>query len=188
MSTTDSILRSLRREVWVVTSAAKDQRGGLLATWVNAASIDPQRPVMLAGIAPNHFTAELILKSRTFVAHLLRRDQIELAWNFARDSGRQRDKLAGLDTTTAVTGAPILQDCLAWLDCRVFEEHSTGDRIFFWADVVASAQQAAEQPLVDAEFISGLAPEQRQRLVADRDADVQILRPIHELWRAEIGE
>lgn len=187
MSTVDSILRSLRREVWVVTSAAKDQRGGLLATWVNAASIDPQRPVVLAGIAPNHFTAELILKSRSFAAHLLRADQIELAWNFARDSGRQRDKLAGLATTTAVTGAPILQDCLAWLDCRVFEEYSTGDRIFFWADVVASAQHAAKPPLTDAEWIAALTPEQRQQLAADRDADLQLLRPLHEWWRAEIG-
>jgi flavin reductase (DIM6/NTAB) family NADH-FMN oxidoreductase RutF len=184
MSTTDSILRSLRREVWIVTAAAGKQRGGLLATWVNVASIDPERPVVLAGIAPNHFTAELILKSRSFVAHLLRADQIELAWNFARDSGRQRDKLAGLDTITAVTDAPILQDCLAWLDCRVFHVHSTGDRTFFWADVLASVQISAEPPLTDADFIPALSSEQRRQLLADRDADLQILRPLHEQGRA----
>jgi flavin reductase (DIM6/NTAB) family NADH-FMN oxidoreductase RutF len=183
MSSTDSILRSLRREVWIVTAAAGSKRGGLLATWVNAASIDPQRPVMLAGIAPNHFTAELIASSRAFGLHLLRKDQVELAWSFARDSGRDRDKLAGLATSTSVTGSPLLTDVLAWLDCRVMAQHDTGDRIFFWADVVASHQAAHTSPLADCDFIAALAPEQRQQLLSDREKDVQIQRPLHDAWR-----
>jgi flavin reductase (DIM6/NTAB) family NADH-FMN oxidoreductase RutF len=183
MSTTDSILRKLRREVWIVTAAAGGKRGGLLATWVNAASIDPERPTVLASIAPNHFTAELILASRAFGLHLLRKDQVDLAWNFARDSGRDRDKLAGLATTTNITGSPLLTDVLAWLDCRVVTKYHAGDRIFFWVDVVASHQAADVSPLADSDFIAALAPEQRQQLLSDREKDVQIQRPLHAAWR-----
>jgi flavin reductase (DIM6/NTAB) family NADH-FMN oxidoreductase RutF len=127
----DTILRLVDREVWIVTSAAAGNRGGLTATWVAPASIDAQRPVLLVGIAPNHFTAELIEESHAFVAHLLRVDQTSLAFDFARDSGRQRDKLTGLEFASAVTGVPVLRDCLAWLDCRVFAQYDAGDRLFF---------------------------------------------------------
>src|SRR6476620_897039 len=92
----DAALRLLDREIWIITAADGDRRGGLVATWVMPASIDPQRPALLAAIGANHFTADLVLASRAFAAHLLRPDQVELAWNFARDSGRSRDKLAGL--------------------------------------------------------------------------------------------
>src|SRR5262245_40900351 len=132
----DTALRLLDRELWIVTAASGQQRGGLLATWVAVASIDRQRPVLVAGLAPNHFTSELVQASESFAAHLLRPEQIELAWNFARDCGRSRDKLTGLEVKTHETGSPILTDCLAWFDCRVFARHSTGDRLYFWADVI----------------------------------------------------
>src|SRR2546429_1095460 len=89
-------LRLIDREMWIVTAASGERRGGLVATWVSAASIDRERPVLLAGLAPNHFTTELVQTSRAFAAHLLRPQQTDLAWNFGRDSGRDRNKFAGL--------------------------------------------------------------------------------------------
>src|SRR2546425_12370950 len=91
----DAALRLIDREIWIVTAAHGKRRGGLVATWVSSTSIDRQRPVLLAGLAPNHFTTELVQSSKAFAAHLLRPEQTELAWNFARDSGRDRDKFAG---------------------------------------------------------------------------------------------
>ena len=58
------------REVWIVTATDGTRRGGLVATWVSQASIDREHPVVLIGIAPNHFTAELIDASRAFGLHL----------------------------------------------------------------------------------------------------------------------
>src|SRR5262245_5765886 len=103
----DAALRHLDRELWVVTSASGARRGGLLATWVSIASIDRQRPVLVAGLSANHFTTELVQASSSFAAHLLRPEQIDLAWNFARDSGRSRDKFAGLEVQSNETGSPI---------------------------------------------------------------------------------
>src|SRR5439155_18481703 len=127
----DAGLGLLDREVWIVTAAQRPRRGGLVATWVSVASIDRQRPVLVMGLAPNHFTTELVQASRAFGAHLLRVDQTELAWNFARDSGRDRDKLADLEIETYEAGSPILTDCLAWFDCRIFGRYDAGDRIYF---------------------------------------------------------
>ncbi len=186
----DAALRLIDREVWVVTAAASERRGGLVATWVSAASIDRERPVLMAGIAPNHFTAELIDASGAFAAHLLRANQIDLAWKFANGSGRTRDKFAGLPANDSA-GPPVLADCLAWFDCRVFARHDAGDRLFYWADVVAGqvvkmagTENAAPIPLREHAFLRGLSDEQRRQLAADREADVAVQRPLLERWRA----
>jgi flavin reductase (DIM6/NTAB) family NADH-FMN oxidoreductase RutF len=159
----------------------------LAATWISVASLDPEKPVLLAGLAPNHFTTELVQNSQRFAAHLLRPDQVDLAWSFAKDSGRSRDKLAGLNLTTAVTGAPILADCLAWFDCQVFNRYDTGDRTFFWADVVASeGADANAAPLREQEFFRGLTAHQKQILAAARAADTAALKPAHDQWRNQL--
>jgi flavin reductase (DIM6/NTAB) family NADH-FMN oxidoreductase RutF len=169
----DAALRLVDREAWIITAADGARRGGLLATWVSAASIDPERPTLLAGVGPNHFTAELVQASRAFAAHLLRPDQVELAWNFANGSGRDRDKLTSLEIETHETGSPILIDCLAWFDCRVFAHYNTGDRLFFWADVCSAGHPLRgsaprEQPTIclrEHQFIQSLTPNQRQTLL-----------------------
>ncbi len=182
-------LKLIDRELWIIIAADGPRRGGLLATWVSAASIDPDRPVLLAGIGPNHFTAELVQSSRAFAAHLLRPDQIELAWNFAHGSGRDRDKLAGLEIKSDETISPILTNCLAWFDCRVFAAYNAGDRLFFWADV-RSAHAPHEQPaapLREHQFIHSLTPNQRQTLLADRNSDILKSRPLHDQWRKSLN-
>jgi flavin reductase (DIM6/NTAB) family NADH-FMN oxidoreductase RutF len=186
-SHTEHIFRLLDREVWIVTAAASGRRGGLAATWVSPASIDQERPVLLAGIATNHFTAELIDASGSFAAHLLRTDQVELAWNFAGSSGRSRDKFGGLATAGSDTGPPILADCLAWLECRVLHRYDTGDRLFYWADVILSAQHGPGPALREEAFIRGLSDEQRRQLAANRDADIGAQRPWHESWRRQLA-
>lgn len=190
----DAVLRLIDREIWVLTAADGKRRGGLVATWVSAASIDPTQPVLLAGIAPNHFTAELVQASRAFAAHLLRQDQVDLAWNLAKDSGRDRDKLAGLSLVQGMTGTPLLADCIGWCDCRVIARYDAGDRWFFWGKVVAGTlcvpldadgtrSMPATIPLREQEFFRRLNNEQRQHLLAAREADIAIQRPLGQAWR-----
>src|SRR5580693_5111141 len=63
--------RKLDRELWVVTAADGDQKGGLIATFVSLASIAPALPRVLVGISRRHRTWELIESSGAFVLHLL---------------------------------------------------------------------------------------------------------------------
>jgi flavin reductase (DIM6/NTAB) family NADH-FMN oxidoreductase RutF len=181
----DAIFRTLTRELWIVTAAADRMRGGLTATWVSPASLDPARPVLLIGIAENHFTCELISKSRHFAAHLLRPDQADIAWNFACDSGKTRDKFAGLGMREESANNPVLTDCLAWLEARVIADYSAGDRRFFWGEVVAGKTISAGPPLTDQAWFRTLGAEQRQQLMAQRTADIELQRPLHEEWQRQ---
>ena len=184
---TASLLRLVNREIWIVTSMAGDERGGLVATWVSASSIDDGRPVMLAGIAPNHFTRDLIDRSGVFALHLLTSEQVEVVWNFAFDSGRHRDKLANVAVTQSDLGNPLLNECLAWFDCRVFARCEAGDRVFYWADVEASKQISEGKPLCEQELFFAADEDQLSQLKADRDADVVLQRPWHDNWRNNLS-
>ncbi len=167
------VLGSIDREIWVISAASPyGRRGGLVATAVLVASLDPNRPMLLVGITPNHYTAELIGASETFGAHLLRPDQTALAWNFADGSGRDREKLAGLETNISVNGAPILADCLAWLECRTVSRFTAADRIFYWAEIVAGEQLGPGPPLRENAFIASLTDSQRKQLAQAKAADL----------------
>lgn len=194
--TIESAFKLVNREVWVVTAQGthgilRGQRGGLTATWVSQASLDPQRPVMVIGIAPNHFTAELIDASHCFALHLLNYDQTPMALDFAIGSGRTRDKLINYDLLVGSTGTPILRECLAWFDCRVIDRHGTGDRIYYWAEVLDggktfAARASENHPLREQELFQAATSEQKQALRRNLVADMEIQSALVDKWRAQL--
>src|SRR6516225_9780017 len=66
-----TLIAWLDRELWLVTSQAGDRRGGLIATFVNPASIVADLPRMLVGLARQHHTWEVVEASGAFALHLL---------------------------------------------------------------------------------------------------------------------
>lgn len=189
----DAVFRLVDREIWIVTAATAHSRGGLTATWVSQASIDAARPLAQIGLAPNHFTSELVDASGAFALHLLSSEQTALAWNFAMGSGRERDKFAGLVTRSGVTGSPLISPCLAWLECKVVARLATGDRIYYWADVVDGEARegntaSQERPLTEQQFIRQVPDDQRGQLKAGRDRDISVQRPLVEAWRRQLPD
>jgi flavin reductase (DIM6/NTAB) family NADH-FMN oxidoreductase RutF len=181
----DAVVRKVNREVWIVTAAAGEQRGGLAATWVSQASIDVARPTVAIAIAVNHFTRELIDASQAFALHLIDEGQVDLVWRFAIGSGRDRDKLAGIESTTRATGSPVLGGVQAWLDCRVHDRYDGGDRIYYWADVLEGRVERAGDPLCEHELFALASGEHKAALKAGLLADVEIQRPLYDDWRKE---
>lgn len=193
LTAAESIFRLTESELWVVTAHDAARGGGLIATWVSPASIDPQTPTVSTAIAANHYTRELIDTAKSFALHLLRPRQIDLVWRFALASGRETDKLAGLNWKPGKQGSPILDDCLAWLDCKVYERHDGGDRIYYWADVIQcerneSAIAAGEKPLTDKQMIDLATDEQKAALRSGMLADAEIQRPLLAEHKAKLAK
>src|SRR4051794_14265242 len=130
------IFGQLDPPLWLVTAQAEKRRGGLIATFVNQASIPAQFPRVVVGLARQHFTWELIEKSRSFCLHLLAEENLEHVWRFGLQTGRAVDKFAGLSPLPTPSGNPRLPDCPAWLDCRVEAALATGDRTIYLAEVI----------------------------------------------------
>ena len=204
------VFRLIDRDIWVVTSAIADEaagaggaddnassqstdvprRGGLVATWVNRASIDSHNPSVVIGVAANHFTSNLIDRSSAFGLHLLLPEQADIAFNFAIGSGRDRDKLSSLATHVEETGSPILDACLAWLDCQVYYRFHGGDRVYYFADVVAGETVGATDatPLRESQLLAAANDQQRADLKESLDSDVIKQRPRFREWREQLGD
>jgi flavin reductase (DIM6/NTAB) family NADH-FMN oxidoreductase RutF len=171
------------REVWLVTARADGGNAGLIATFVNQASIVPEAPRVIVGLAKQHHTAQAVERSGGFVLHLLTEDQIDHVWRFGLQSGRSVDKWTDMACVEA-RGGPRLPDALAWLDCRVEAALDTGDRMVYLAEVVAGAVERSGTPLTMRRLLE-LAPTARLReLKAGLERDAVSDAAAIAAWRA----
>lgn len=183
----DALFAQLDRELWLLTAAADGRRGGLIATFVSQASLVPELPRVLVGVAKQHHTWGLIEASDAFGLHLLDEAHVEWVHGFGLRSGRDGDKLAGLTLTTAATGSPLLADAPGWLDCRVEARLDTGDRTVYLAAVVASRLTRPGPPLTVKRLLQ-LAPPDRLRELKEQVArDCAVDAAAIRAWRRERG-
>ena len=70
----------------------------------------------------------LVQQGQCFAINILKREQEELSNRFAQRGPKDFSDLA---TKVAETGAPILADALAYVDCRLVEIAAAGDHDMF---------------------------------------------------------
>ena len=121
--------------LYVATTCDGIEMSGCLVGFVTQSSIEPVRFVICVSKV-NH-TFAVARRSQGLALHLLGSNQKPLASLFGETSGDVVDKFAGLDWSTAVTGAPVLADCAAWIDGSVLEHRDAGDHEAFLVAVVA---------------------------------------------------
>jgi flavin reductase (DIM6/NTAB) family NADH-FMN oxidoreductase RutF len=182
-----SLLSQLDRELWLVTARTAARQGGLIATFVNSASIVPELPRVLVGVARQHYTWELIEASGAFALHLLAEEHLPWVWRFGMRSGRDGDKLAGLATRSGESGAPLLTEALAWLDCRVEARMSTGDRTVYLAEVLDGHQPGSQPVLTVRRMLQVASPDKLQELKTQLAADAAVDAAAIREWRGRSG-
>lgn len=136
-------LSRLTYGIYVLTSATAEAANGMIASWVSQVSYDP--PLIMVGIHPNRYTHALVEQSGVFALHALRTDQQEHLRRFKERS--PQDKLHGLGWHFGETGAPVLDDCLAWLECRVRQTLRPGNHTLFFGEVQAARSLDRGEPL-----------------------------------------
>ena len=130
-------VRKVLSGVYVIGARQGDRINAMTAVWVTRLSFSPQ----LVGVAigRSRFTHPMIEGSGAFSVSVLGSDQLDLALHFGTRSGRDVDKFEGVPHLTKVTGAPVLAQALAYLDCRVVSSMETGDHTFFVGEVLDGA-------------------------------------------------
>ena len=131
------LLRNLTSPVVAVTSERNGKRNGMILDSAIRASIVPSVPRLSVYIHKFNFSHDLVFDSGCFVVHLLRTDQLDLVHHLGFQSGRTVNKLAELPHHVGTTGAPVLEDCHAYFECRVANVMDTGSSTCFLGDVVA---------------------------------------------------
>lgn len=108
---------------------------GLTANAFCSVSLDP--PLVLVCVEKSADSHLCIARAGAFSVNVLASDQERLARRYASSDTTQ--KFVGVAWRPAVTGAPILEDALAWVDCRIWAIHGAGDHTIYIGEVVAAA-------------------------------------------------
>ena len=121
--------------VTITTIRAGDHIHGLTVSAFASVSADP--PLIAVIIDNRHRAKELFEEGgAVFAVNILRHDQSALSNRFAWV--KDENRFAEGDWGTAVTGAPILADALAWLDCHIHSRFPAGTHTIYVGEVVAS--------------------------------------------------
>ena len=125
MADVADLFRRLTTGVYVIGVAQGERRNAFTAAWLTQVSFDP--PLLALSVNTGNFSYPLLVGGGGFVVNVLRRDRIDLAKAFGTRSGSDEDKLAGIAWRPASSGAPILADAIAWLECRLHQRVPAGD-------------------------------------------------------------
>ena len=143
----DVAFTALVHGVYVITTRVGEKTNWITAAWVSQVSLKPL--LVMASIAPPRYTHTLIKESGNFAINVLTIDQVELAKRFGYKSGRTIDKLAGLETIAAASGAPVLPQAYAYFDLKLVHTFAAGDHTLFVGEVVeAKILQPKSRPLI----------------------------------------
>ncbi len=182
---TEEALQLLDPVLLAVTSQDENARGGLIATFVSNLSIVPDCPRLMVGISRHHHTWELIENSNCCALHFLGENQLDWAWKLGTCSGRDRDKLSDFETTTWVTGAPVLVKAIAAFDCKVEARFETGDRTVYLLEVVQARKLKEATPMKFSDLWAKADQKQRKLMQDLLEADQQIDREAIQRWRKQ---
>ena len=145
-----ALFRRLTHGVYVIGVAFEAHRRAFTAAWVVQASFDPL--LLVVSVNPHNASYPLLRASGCFAVSVLKRGQIDLAQRFGTHSGRDEDKPAGMRWHPAASDAPVLDDALAFFDCRVAGSLPAGDHELVLGHVVDGAILDADaEPMTYAE-------------------------------------
>lgn len=136
-------LRHFPSGVTIVTIKSEEVVHGLTVSAF--ASVSPKPPLIMIAIDHQHKAYELLEhESATFAVNILHRDQAELSNRFAWIKDEER--FTEGKWNTAVTGAPILENALGWLDCTIYARYPAGTHSIYIGEVQASAVPRPDEP------------------------------------------
>ncbi len=135
-------LRHFAAGVTLVTAGEGEQAYGLTVSAFTSISADP--PLIAVVIDHRHSLHPLLRDDgAAFAVNILGAEQAELSNRFAFS---REDRFGAGTWTVGATGAPVLEESLVWLDCRVESRHPAGSHIVYIGRVEASRVNRADQP------------------------------------------
>jgi flavin reductase (DIM6/NTAB) family NADH-FMN oxidoreductase RutF len=132
--------------VVVVTTRTDEGLHGLTANAFCSVSLAPLLVLVCVDkLARGH---ERLMQAGAFAISILSDRQEFLADRFAGRAPLVNARFDGVPHHEAVTGAPVLDGCVAWLDCRLWATYDGGDHAIFVGEVGATGEDPEARPLL----------------------------------------
>jgi flavin reductase (DIM6/NTAB) family NADH-FMN oxidoreductase RutF len=140
-------LRMIPYGLYVLTGETQDGRvAAATVNWVTQASFQP--PLVVVGVKADSGAHAVIKQAGAFALNVLGKSQSATAYAFFKPVEREGDRIGGELFSPGRTGAPILADCPAYVECKLVETLEAGDHSIFVGEVVEAGvrQTSPDRP------------------------------------------
>lgn len=141
-----TVLRLFTYGLYAITAKHGEEVSMMTANWITQASFDP--PLIVMAVQHDSHSRRVIEASGAFVVNLYDESQRELAGQLGMKFAKHPEKQNELIWQTGpVTGSPILEAALGWVECKVVNQMPSGDHVLLLAEVVEVGQNRQGIPL-----------------------------------------
>ena len=141
-----TVLRLFSYGLYAVTAKHDADVSIMTANWLTQCSFEP--PLVVLAVEHDSHSRQVIESSGAFAINLYTSRQRDLAGNLGRTFDKHPEKI---DQTTwmpgPLTGSPLLEKALAWVECKIASSLPAGDHILFVAEVVEAGLHNEGAPL-----------------------------------------
>ncbi len=160
--TRDEFKQTLSRRascITVITTRREDGLHAMTASSFCSLSLEP--PLIMVAVDKRTRTHSQIAEQRSFGVMILRAGQEDISNRAAGFSGEEGNYLIGAPFRKEITGAPILDECYAWMDCTLYASYEGGDHTIYVGKVEATGCHEGEPLLWFGRGYRMLAPEMK---------------------------
>lgn len=140
------VMRQWSSGVCVVSTNFRGISHGMTVSSFTSVSLDPQ--LVAISLMKNSRTHDFVIEAGNFGITILSRDQKMISEVFAGKVTEDENRFEGLDTWEMTTGAPLLKDGLAFLDCKLIAVNDFGTNSLIIGEVVAAKLGDGGMPLL----------------------------------------
>lgn len=127
----------------LVGSAAGEEWNAMTTSWITQLSMEPV--LIGVGVDNKAVTHRLISEGGSFSVNLWSSEDTRPFVKFSKPATRDGSTLNDLPVTPGVTGAPIFDGAIAWLDCQVRQSLDLGTHTLFIGEVAAAGVRDDDQ-------------------------------------------
>lgn len=130
------MLWSMPSGLYVLGSTDGHRRNLMTLNWATQVSSDPK--LVAVGVEADAVSHALVTDGKAFSLNIVGREDRAALRKFVKplEDGGDSGDLGGFPVRTAVTGAPVLQMAVAWLDCRLWQAVPCGSHTLFVGEIV----------------------------------------------------
>lgn len=143
----DSALKNFTYGIYFLGTRSGDKVNAMVASWVTQVSFSPK--LIAVGVKKERYSHVLLEEGGVFSICVLGthfKDKLAL---FKGNKSFGENNISGYEYDILETGAPILKDCLGFVECRVVQAIETGDHTLFIGEVVNERFKSGD-PLISA--------------------------------------
>ncbi len=130
------VMRRFASGVTVLTVRDGEEIHGMTANAFTSVSLNPT--LVLVCILRGSTTHEFVSRAESFAMNILSDEQRGWAERFAKQVPVPAEPFAEIPYHSDATGAPIFDDCIGFVDCRVVARYEAGTHTIFIGEVQAA--------------------------------------------------